>query len=80
MAGLLGFEPRLRDSKSPVLPLHYKPSVWGVGRELNPHLPESHSGSLPVEIPTPLNKIARQEWNLFAGPLVAVPVHPYTTS
>ena len=35
MAGSYGFEPQIRESKSPVLPLHHEPKKWSAQQDLN---------------------------------------------
>ena len=37
MAGVLGFEPRITESKSVVLPLHYTPTKIGPGSGIRTH-------------------------------------------
>ena len=48
MADPLGFEPRQRDSKSLVLPLHQGSKKWWMMRESNPRPTRCKRAALPL--------------------------------
>ena len=50
MAGELGFEPRLTQSKCAVLPLHYSPTVWWSEQHSKLHSLPYEGSSLPLKI------------------------------
>ena len=56
MAGVSGFEPKLTESKSVVLPLHYTPTKnWWKGVESNHRHMDFQSIALPTELPIQIN-------------------------